>query len=122
MKKIVPFTCPRCGLTTFQKGDMRKHLNRKTPCQCVHESQLQLTDEIKEIILRDRVYHVPKGTHLELCIRTKNARALEKKVITLFKSKYSQKKEYGNEYFNGDLPSMIVDISVLSQDMYRNRG
>jgi hypothetical protein len=58
----------------------------------------------------------PKGTQLMFSIHTENPRALKKKAITLFKSKYSQKTEYGDEYFNGNLHSMISDIAVLSRN------
>ena len=34
----------------------------------------------------------------------------EKTIINIFKKKYIHKHQYGNEYFEGDCQSMIVDI------------
>lgn len=52
------YICPRCGLSTEYKGNMRQHFERKSLCKNRHN--LLLTEEIKEIVLRDRVYHKPK--------------------------------------------------------------
>ena len=54
------YTCPRCFMCTDKKTNMDRHFARKTQCACKNESQLVLTDEIKEIVLRDRIYHIPK--------------------------------------------------------------
>jgi hypothetical protein len=44
----------------MSKGDMRKHLyNKKKPCPKSY-NDITLTDEIKEYILTNRVYHVPQ--------------------------------------------------------------
>lgn len=57
-----PYKCPRCHYTTTQKGDMRKHMfNLQKPCPATHHN-IELTPEIKEHILNNRVYHVPKQT------------------------------------------------------------
>ena len=56
------YTCFRCNHQTNNKNDMRKHLyNRKSACPAASiETDIELTDEIKEYILKNRVYHVPK--------------------------------------------------------------
>ena len=62
-KKKSSYTCPRCGYFTSQKGDMRKHLyNLLKPCPAT-ECDVQLTEDIKEYILTNRVYHHPKPTN-----------------------------------------------------------
>jgi hypothetical protein len=59
-KKKTPYCCPSCGYTTVQKGDMRKHLyTLLKPCPKT-ENNIELTNEIKEHILTNRVYNVPK--------------------------------------------------------------
>lgn len=58
MKKI-PFTCPRCGYETKIKTHMQNHLYvRQNVCNA-SISSLELTEEIKAIIIRDRIYRPP---------------------------------------------------------------
>jgi hypothetical protein len=54
------YECCRCGYTTIQKSRMKHHLyNRKIFCSIVY-NDIELTDEIKEKILRDTKYNIPK--------------------------------------------------------------
>lgn len=55
-----PYVCPRCYLSTRIKAHMVRHFSRKSPCACKNEIHLQLSEEIKNIVLRDRIYHIPK--------------------------------------------------------------
>jgi hypothetical protein len=56
----VPYTCPRCKYTTIHKNDMKRHLyNKKKDCPG-SVNDIELTDEIKEKILKNRCYAVPK--------------------------------------------------------------
>lgn len=62
MTKKHPYTCPRCGYVAKQKSHMNKHLYElKKPCPATHQD-IELTDEIKQYILNNRVYHPPKQT------------------------------------------------------------
>lgn len=57
-----------------------------------------------------RFNNYPKGSKLicqYLCIDCDN---IEKKIIYTFKNKYNHKKEYGNEYFEGDANNMMYNI------------
>ena len=57
-RPFVHYECPRCGYKTEQKVHMRKHLFiKKKPCPNMYN--IELTDEIKNIILSERIYHVP---------------------------------------------------------------
>ena len=60
--KITPYTCFRCNYITKDKRHMRMHLyNRKKECPAISlENDIDLTDEIKEKILKNRVYYLPK--------------------------------------------------------------
>jgi hypothetical protein len=51
-----PYTCPCCGYTTTNKTDMRRHLysNIKSCPKLLND--IELTDEIKDYILANRVY------------------------------------------------------------------
>ncbi len=58
--KIIPYTCIRCDYQTIEKRNMRRHLyNRLKSCQS-KKNKIELTDEIKEEILNNRIYHIPK--------------------------------------------------------------
>lgn len=57
-----------------------------------------------------RISAYPKGSALELHIRTENCRQMEKKIIKLFKKKYKPRRDIGTEYFEGDWNLMRCDI------------
>ncbi len=58
--KQTPYTCTRCGYNTILKGHIRDHFNkRKTLCPAI-ENDIELTTEIKDYILLNRIYHIPK--------------------------------------------------------------
>jgi hypothetical protein len=54
------YTCPRCGYFTNHKACMRKHLYFNKKICPATENEIELTIEIKEKILTDRVYKIPK--------------------------------------------------------------
>ena len=57
MKKE-PYACICCGYTTHLKNDMKRHLYiGKKPCPKIL-NDIELTDEIKDYILTNRVYHI----------------------------------------------------------------
>ena len=54
-----PYTCPRCGYNTKRKDLMRRHLETlKAPCMPTL-SRVVLDDEIKDMIMTERVYTPP---------------------------------------------------------------
>jgi hypothetical protein len=58
MKKIL-YSCIRCGYETNDKRNMRNHFNRTKDCP-PGKNDIKLTDEIKDKILADRFYVIPK--------------------------------------------------------------
>jgi len=65
----------------------------------------------QENLKRFRGY--PKGFKIILLLACSNCDVIEKHIIQLFKKKYVQIKEYGNEYFQGNINEMIQDITNL---------
>lgn len=61
----------------------------------------------------ERFKQYGKGYKILLHVVCNNCIAKELEVINLFKTKYLQVTEYGNEYFHGDYKSMIKDIMNL---------
>jgi hypothetical protein len=58
--KIVLYSCTRCGYETKKKHRMHDHLyKRKKTCQGI-VNDIVLTDEIKEKIIENRRYNLPK--------------------------------------------------------------
>lgn len=54
------YGCPRCGYETDIKQSMNLHLyKKKKPCPAT-VNNIELTDEIKEYILNNRVYKIPE--------------------------------------------------------------
>ena len=54
------YTCPRCGYKTLQRNDMRRHLYEKKKVCPSQVQELELTNDIKDNILDNRVYMAPK--------------------------------------------------------------
>lgn len=66
-KNKEPYQCPRCGYETRSKPDMRKHLYKlKSTCPG-QKNKIELTDLIREEILRDRVYEIHKEKENPKC-------------------------------------------------------
>jgi hypothetical protein len=56
--KQEPYLCPCCGYKTSKKGNMRAHLYKsKTPCPKLR-NDIELTNEIKEYVLQNRIYKI----------------------------------------------------------------
>lgn len=57
-----PYVCIACGYNTDSKGAMRRHFgignDRKKPCPKI-ANDIELTPEIKEYILANRIYRIP---------------------------------------------------------------
>ena len=51
-KKYPDYLCPRCGYSTFRKGDIRTHFAVKKMCPGL--TDIELTPEIKEQVLSNR--------------------------------------------------------------------
>lgn len=72
MTKKQPYTCPRCGYIAKQKSHMNKHLHDlKKACPAINED-IELTTEIKQYILDNRVYHPPKQSQQQIIIQQIN--------------------------------------------------
>lgn len=67
MSPITPYTCYRCKYTSKDKRHMRIHLNeRKKLCPAVSlDTDVELTEEIKNKILANRVYFPPPKVTLK---------------------------------------------------------
>lgn len=63
MTKKDQYLCPRCGFTTNNRYNMKKHLyDLKKICPGT-KNVITLTDEIKEHILENRIYKIVKETN-----------------------------------------------------------
>lgn len=54
---VVMYKCARCSYETNKKSNINNHFNRKRVCANVNN--IELTDEIKQTILDNRIYHPP---------------------------------------------------------------
>ena len=71
MKDKLPYTCICCGYEAIQKNDMRKHLYKKKPCPQT-KNIIELTDQIKDHIMKNKVYHLPEKTPQQIINNTIN--------------------------------------------------
>jgi len=60
--------------------------------------------------LDNRVKQYPNGSKIMLMLKCKNSKSCEINLLNLFKTKFIQKKYYGNEYFEGNYIDMIKEI------------
>jgi len=60
----------------------------------------------------------PKGTEVILFINVNNGKLMEKIIIKDFKEKFEQMKQYGTEYFNGNINRMrqLIMLTILKED------
>ena len=71
-KANTPYTCPCCSYYTAKKTHMYRHLYELLkPCH-KSENNIELTNEIKECIMQNRVYHIPKKTETQILIQQIN--------------------------------------------------
>lgn len=87
------YICPCCGFTSRFKNDMRRHLYKKRPCQNrikeAQEANVVLTDAVKESILANGVYHIPKPAPVPKQIDTRINKLAQQ--LELLKVKKSEK-------------------------------
>jgi hypothetical protein len=53
------YCCIRCGYESIKKSNINNHFNRKVECPATN-NDIELTDEIKKYILKNRIYKIPK--------------------------------------------------------------
>jgi len=66
--KLYPYTCPRCGYKTGHKGHMQRHLyEKKDQCGTIIDN-IDLTDDIKQHIVKYRLYKPKKDSIINTVI------------------------------------------------------
>lgn len=163
---IIPYSCPRCGYKIKHRRCMSDHLfKKKKPCPATL-NEIELTDFIKNYILDNRVYKIPKittpkiiilknneelnsgaiyiyytrscknadesvykigkaqnylkrkngyekGGDMLFVINVSNRHECENIVKDAFKKEYIPRRDYGYEYFEGDIFEMVVSIKDI---------
>jgi hypothetical protein len=61
----IDYECIRCGYNTNKKSSMYNHLYNKKG-ECPAKINIVLSDDIKDIIMRDRQYHIPKADKISI--------------------------------------------------------
>jgi hypothetical protein len=65
-----------------------------------------------------RIIQYPTGSRLILQTICSNCHTCEKEIIDFFKNKYKIRKDYGNEYFEGNHKEMMKDIyNIIIKDI-----
>jgi hypothetical protein len=167
----IKYTCPRCNYRTTNSSHMRDHLyKRKKICHGTIKD-IELTDEIKENILRNKIYkepkvtkevkpkpsimvvddsgyvyifytrasknvdesvykigktaeyisrtgHYMKGGNMLMVLNVKDRHAAERKIKHHFKIEFTPRRDYGTEFFEGDVFEMsILMKEILSEEL-----
>jgi hypothetical protein len=129
--KKIPYTCIKCGFETDRKSTMYNHLMKKIKSCPASMNKIDLTDEIKEYILENRVYHIPKEIKQIDVVQTIKK---QKKINTFITKldpvdKLSKFLEYKDtklfsleddvkSYFYDKIESMISDDYVVSERFF----
>jgi hypothetical protein len=98
-------------------------MNRKTPT--IYLVQTRHCIEMERPIyklgrtnrpMKERLNGYPKGTEERISCFCVDSTKCEDILLTLFKKKYIQRKDYGSEYFEGDCESMKRDIQRICRE------
>lgn len=63
----------------------------------------------------DRISKYPKGSTLMMLLPVRNCHKTEDEIMNVFCKKYIQKRDYGKEYFEGDIDSMVEDVINIAR-------
>ena len=63
-----------------------------------------------------RFNQYPKGSDLKIQLKCDNSIYIERELIKIFNDKYIKRKDIGNEYFEGNYKSMMIDIIDFIKD------
>lgn len=58
--KTPPYTCPRCGFFSIYKNNIRAHFRRQQVCAGLIDNRIELTPELKNLVLINHVYKPPE--------------------------------------------------------------
>lgn len=72
----------------------------------------------RSININTRILQYPKGSNVLCSIKCENSNLCEKELIKLFTKLFKIRKDYGNEYFEGDHDNMIF---VIITYLYQNK-
>ena len=97
----VPYTCVRCNYTSKRRDMMKSHFNRKKPCPNVND--IELTSEIKTIILDNRVFHKRK----QPTVITHNYNNHIQTVNNVYNINPDVKINHLMEYMNKEIPDIL---------------
>lgn len=64
----------------------------------------------------------PKGSQIEMYMKVEDCTQVENLILLKFKELYTQKLEYGREYFSGDPQSMIETIFEIAKECNGHRS
>jgi hypothetical protein len=74
-------------------------------------NQIKIFIKLEELIALKRLANYPKNSILLFCRPSNNMIEDENKLVKIFKEKFINKNEIGNEYFEGLLTDMIKIIN-----------
>jgi hypothetical protein len=116
-KNILP---PEKTIDNYQKKKEKKVKDEKGSIYLLREREfIRLQEPTYKIgrtsrNMKQRFRGYPKGSELIVSFEVKNSRQVEKELICMFKVKFIQKVDYGDEYFNGNVNDMLAIMEDYS--------
>lgn len=71
MSKSIDYECPRCAYKTHHRGHMRNHLYHKNKMCPATKSIVELTDDIRDYVLDNKIYPVAQQFQIEYITQQK---------------------------------------------------
>ncbi len=102
--------------TTVIDEDVEENQNKKGFIYLVHVREfIRMKEDVYKIgytrrDIEQRMNGYPKGSKILFSISVKDAKYVELELIRIFKKKFVQKKDFGSEYFEGNLDNMTKTI------------
>jgi hypothetical protein len=141
-KPKISYNCEICKVEFNHKSHLErheqtvKHISTNTNINKTIKQDIELEEIIKRVYLlkdtvairsNENVYKIgktsqqtlnrfsqyPKGSKVLLLIACNNCNETENNILKLFKKKYKNRIDYGNEYFEGNYKEMTKDIINL---------
>lgn len=111
------YICCRCNYETKLKSHMKQHLFQRTTVCPAKNKNIVLTDEIKNIIINERVYHIPKESKKPSIIQQQNIQNIQ--INNYIKNNTMKEKLMSHLEFKDQ---ELMNISDTINQQFENRN
>lgn len=120
-RKLLPYHCPRCGYEIAKKSSMVSHFTTlKKPCPSI-ENDIDLTKEIKDYVLANKIYKIPKqDKNKQQATSTANEERIKKLEFEIEFMKNKKKETFYQKivenYLQGSHKKLLLGVTDVTND------